>query len=262
MMIPAQNLAVVARRYEPADSLDYFPTAPWATRALLRLLKGLAGRDELDTNPHFVPHYQRVLDPCCGQGHMAGVLKETFGQVLSLDVHDYGYGGVRDFIHDDDSLPLRDVDWVIMNPPFGLLGAFFRQALLRANSGVAVLCRTQALEGINRHRELWGIRPPTLSVTFAERLPLYQGRWVVNGSTATSYTWMIWIGDALHSAADTRLRWFAPGTRALNMRPDDPVRFNGVYQLRTLISKPKARKKKWKTTFHSPAEWALMGRAA
>jgi hypothetical protein len=28
--------AVMAQRREPPDSLDYFPTPPWATRALFR----------------------------------------------------------------------------------------------------------------------------------------------------------------------------------------------------------------------------------
>ena len=36
----AQNTshAVMAQRIEPADSLDDFPTPPWATRALLKIL--------------------------------------------------------------------------------------------------------------------------------------------------------------------------------------------------------------------------------
>jgi hypothetical protein len=32
--IPSGRSAVMADRREPADGLDYFPTPPWATRAL------------------------------------------------------------------------------------------------------------------------------------------------------------------------------------------------------------------------------------
>ena len=57
--------AVMAQRFEAKDSLDDFPTPPWATRALLEHVipdKDLAGRS--------------VWEPACGAGHMAKVLKE------------------------------------------------------------------------------------------------------------------------------------------------------------------------------------------
>ena len=38
------STAVMQRRIEPHDSLDFFPTPPWATRALVKLgLKPPAG---------------------------------------------------------------------------------------------------------------------------------------------------------------------------------------------------------------------------
>src|SRR5690606_27106177 len=36
--------AIAARRLEPADSLDYFPTPPWATRALIEVVLPMLGR--------------------------------------------------------------------------------------------------------------------------------------------------------------------------------------------------------------------------
>jgi len=77
----AQNTshAVMAQRVEQADSLDDFPTPPWATRA-------------------FISHYfdddlgeTSVWEPACGRGHMAQVLSEFFSTVRGSDVFDYGY---------------------------------------------------------------------------------------------------------------------------------------------------------------------------
>ena len=60
-MIQNTSHAVMAQRSEPRDSLDDFPTPPWATRALCEKLIGarhdLAGMS--------------VWEPACGQGYMA-----------------------------------------------------------------------------------------------------------------------------------------------------------------------------------------------
>jgi hypothetical protein len=61
--------AVMAQRVEPKDSADDFPTPPWATRALLEHV--LRNPGELAT--------MTCLEPACGAGHMAKVLKEYFG---------------------------------------------------------------------------------------------------------------------------------------------------------------------------------------
>lgn len=246
------NLAVVARRIEPADSLDFFPTPPWATRALVAWLEREMGifSDELS-----------VLDPCCGEGHMAAVLGRYAGRVVALDVHDYGYGGLRDFLDTSDPAgEISGIDWTIMNPPFGHLSAFLERAQAVSRAGVAMLCRMSVLEGVRRYHSLWQGNPPNFVLPFAERVPMHRGRWVVNGKTATSYMWLIWRHSL--NLPLMQLRHLPPGMRKTYSRINDPVRFAGVYQLRTLISKPKAKKKEWKTTFHSPAEWAAMGRVA
>ena len=61
--------AVMAQRVEPKDSADDFPTPPWAARALLEHV--LRNPGELAT--------MTCLEPACGAGHMAKVLKEYFG---------------------------------------------------------------------------------------------------------------------------------------------------------------------------------------
>ncbi|MDC1428113.1 hypothetical protein N8156_05320 [Rhodospirillaceae bacterium] len=84
-----QNIshAVMAQRHESNNSLDDFPTPPWATRALLE---------------HVLKHENTAtmscLEPACNKGHMSKVLKEYFSEVESSDVHDYGYGSVKNFL--------------------------------------------------------------------------------------------------------------------------------------------------------------------
>ena len=51
--------AVIARRVEPADSPDDFPTPPWATRALLQHVLSSAELGSLT-----------CLEPACGAGHI------------------------------------------------------------------------------------------------------------------------------------------------------------------------------------------------
>ena len=122
--------AVMAQRVEAKDSLDDFPTPPWATRALLEYVVERAGYADRLT----------CLEPACGAGHMAKVLKEYFGEVTASDIHPYGYGTLSDFTKELYSAGA--FDWVITNPPFRLAEEFISRALPIARRGVAILART------------------------------------------------------------------------------------------------------------------------
>src|SRR5262245_21823690 len=120
--------AVMTQRHEAKDSLDDFPTPPWATRALLEHV--LYGRDL---------RQQSCWEPACGEGHMAKVLEEFFGAVAASDIYPYGYGSEHDFF--DDTL-MVDVDWIITNPPFKHAEEFATKALSVAKRGVAIFARS------------------------------------------------------------------------------------------------------------------------
>jgi hypothetical protein len=125
--------AVMAQRIEPQDGPDDFPTPPWATRGLIEhVLENKTALSKMS-----------CLEPACGAGHMAKVLKEYFGQVQCADAHLYGYGQRRDFL----TYPYETnaVDWVITNPPFRLAEEFVLRALRVARHGVAILARTMFL---------------------------------------------------------------------------------------------------------------------
>ena len=246
--------AVMQQRHEALDSLDDFPTPPWATRALFEIVL-----------PE-VPRGRRVVDPGCNRGHMVRPLVEIFDEVVATDVHDYRgdplpakvagrYFGQRcgfEREHDFRQAGLCDftlpgefesafprafpVDWVVMNPPFNLAEEFIERALAMAQIGVAVFQRTSFLEGQGRYERLFADRPETIFAPFTERVILHkgvlrdprkeylddQGRWK-KPSTATSYGWFVWLKDEaprpIHRIRRCRLELERPGDYPNN--PDE-----------------------------------------
>ncbi len=188
--------AVMADRVEPPDSVDDFPTMPWATRALLVHCLGDEPLAE-----------QTVWEPTCNRGYMARPLGEYFRRVFRTDIYDYsgapefhwpGRGAqesVMDFLF-PCMMPVieaQGVDWIICNPPFRLAEQFLARALeIAPRRGVAMLVRLQWLEGIERYRTIYR-EPGSLVVhPFVERVPLLRGRIDPEGGTKTAYAWFVW----------------------------------------------------------------------
>ena len=209
------NPAVMASRREPPDSLDYFPTPPWATRALfVHVLRELG----------LTPNIESAWEPACGEGHMAAVMAEWARHVVASDVFDYGYGrGVVDFLDPAAGGVFPPCDWIITNPPFVAGHAFATLALERAVDGVALLVRSVWTEGVDRWRYLFEPRPPAAIAQFVERVPMVKGRWDPSAKTATAYCWVVWLKHA-PPGAGTKFVWIPP-CRAELTRPDDIARF-------------------------------------
>jgi hypothetical protein len=197
--------AVMAQRTEPKDSPDDFPTPPWATRGLIEHV--LDDKDGLAA--------QSCLEPACGEGHMAKVLKEYFREVDCADAYEYGYGAVRDFL----AHPYEEgaVDWVITNPPFRLAEEFVLKSLRIARKGVAILARTVFLESIGRYAGIFSHSPPTKFAQFTERVPMVKGRLDSKATTATGYAWLVWEKEVVGMP---RLMWVPPCRRNLERRND------------------------------------------
>jgi hypothetical protein len=198
--------AVMARRFEPADSLDSFPSPPWSVRALLRYVINVDKRDT-------------CWEPACGEGHMSRALEESFGTVLSTDIHDYGFGAVQDFLDPDRAVPT--VDWIITNPPFKLAEEFIRTAWDDARKGVAMLVRSTFLEGKGRYQRLYQSLPPTYVCPFVERVPMVKGRLDRNASTATAYTWLVWLKHRPHEVTMPPIVVWIPPCRSELERDED-----------------------------------------
>ena len=214
------STAVMARRAEPADSLDFFPTPPWATRAFCKYVLPAVW-------PYPDLFEATALDPACGEGHMAVALGEFFSGVLAADIFPYGFGGVADFLHPDNE---ATADWIITNPPFVVAAEFIQAALRRARIGVAMLCRTQFAEGQDRYQKLFLPQPPQLEAQYVERVPMHKGRWVVNGKSATAYCWFVWLVRQPHDWLYTRKIWIPPSRRELT-DPNDWLNFGGCWDL-------------------------------
>lgn len=216
-VLPSGNRSIMASRQEPDDSLDYFPTAPWATRALFECVLPQIGVRKIES----------AWEPACGEGHMAEVLSEYANVVLASDIHAYGYGEPHDFLGRRIELINPQVDWIITNPPFGPAEDFAHKALSSAKAGVALFVRWQWIETVGRYERLFSRHPPTLVCPFVERVPVHRGRWEPKGDTATAYCWIVWHkqSPSWNTGLPTLLYWIPPGRRAALTKPDDAERF-------------------------------------
>lgn len=162
--------------------LEFFPTPPWATRALFEfVLKHIK-----------YPEIQSALDPAAGLGHMSSVLKEYVSHVEATDIYDYGLhlNTIRNFITHP---PKKKPQWIITNPPFELAELFLKTALETATSGVAFLLRLSWIEGQNRYNSIWNRNPASITAPFSERVSMCLGGWDPKGQFATAHAWFIWI---------------------------------------------------------------------
>jgi len=214
---PNTSAAVMNQRHEPADSLDFFPTPPWGTRALCAHV--LEPTDWLG---------KTVWEPACGRLHMARPLAEYFAEVRASDVHDWGAGAeLRDFL-----LPEREEerpDWIITNPPFVLALEFAERALSVARLGVALLVRLSWLTTDERY-QFFRRFPPAIRAPFMGRLPMHKGTCLRGASTATDYVWMVWRlgysgrGDWVEIPPDARSRLERWGDYDDDVGPEPAVR--------------------------------------
>lgn len=207
-----RSTAVMQRRAEADDSLDDFPTPPWAVRAMMEhVLVPLQGRDTLSG--------MCCWEPACNRGFMARPLMEYFGEVRCTDVHDYGWDGqegIADFLFPNHPPRLAGgVDWIITNPPFRLAEQFIDTGLGIAGKGVAVLLRVAFLEGKARYQSLFRERPPAIVAQYVERVAMVKGKVDPEASSATAYAWFIWCDQP-----STQLVWIPP-VRDVLERPND-----------------------------------------
>lgn len=203
-----RSSAVMQQRSEPHDSLDDFPTPPWATRALCEWL--IRHGESLDAFT--------CREPAANRGHMVRPLREYFARVDASDVHDYGAGfPVEDYLFGPAP---KLVHYTITNPPFRLAEQFIARAAESSEFGFAMLVRAAFLEGVGRFDRLFRSNPPSQVLQFTERVVIHKGKLSPDGSTATAYAWLVWLDGGGGEEGETYFDWIAPCRRRLE-RPGD-----------------------------------------
>lgn len=229
-MTQNRSSAVMHQRSEAHDSLDDFPTPPWATRAAIEY-----GIMPLLDKPERGIHRMTAREPCANRGYMVKPLQEYFLHIVASDIYDYG---MPDFQFEQlDYLwhgPMKPADVVMMNAPFNLNLQFIQKSFDTPGwRATGALVRTGFLEGIERYKKLYKLNPPTVILFFTERVVMHKGvlrnpeidywdfeakRWK-RATSATSYCWLLWI----EGTAPMAPVWIPPCRKKLERPGDYPV---------------------------------------
>jgi hypothetical protein len=161
-------------------ALDFYPTPPEVTRALMGFLK--------------LEQSTIIWEPACGDGAMSEVLKECGYSVMSSDLRaDSGYGeqGV-DFLASH-----KTCGAIITNPPFDISEEFIRHAVRQAPV-VAMVVKSQYFHAKKR-QQLFSDCPPAYILAMTWR-PDFLFREREKGGKSAAPTmeclWVVWIkGD-------------------------------------------------------------------
>lgn len=171
----------------PRAENDFYATPPHAVEMLL-------GIEEFS---------HKILEPCCGLGHIADVLKRHGHEVECRDLVDRGYGiGGMDFLECKD----RDLDCdIITNPPYCKAKEFVEKSMDVIGEGhkVAMFLKLTFLEGKGR-REMFERYPPKRVWVSTSRLSC--GKNGVDWQPSVlAYMWIV-FQKGFHG--ETTLKWF------------------------------------------------------
>ena len=159
---------------------DFYPTPPWATRALF------------ESGFQLLPN-EVVWEPACGMGHMEDTIKEYHPRQNVVGT---------DLIHGQDFFKTDiEADWIITNPPFDIINDFTVHALETAKRGVAMFVRYPFLETQKRYEKIFSKYHPTSIYQFYERVKLNKDFVSRKGPSAVVYVWVVW--DNLHQGPCT-----------------------------------------------------------
>ena len=179
------------------EALDYYATPPQEVTNILKTM-GL----EITAQDY-------VLDPACGGGHMMKGIVDYFPrvQLAGTDIKDrttqlikdlkentnstYYYGKEYDFLSDE--YPIKECDYIIMNPPFSIIIPFVQHSLDIAKKGVLMFGRLQFLESVARYEKIFIDNPPTDVWVYVDRVACYKnGDFSTKPSSVQAYAWFYW----------------------------------------------------------------------
>ena len=197
------------KNHKEREALDYYATPPEEVTNILKTL-----------NLDFTG--QRILEPCCGGGHMVeGIYKyNRTANILATDIKQrknpfitrdavgdtikYYYGEKYDFLADD--YPIITADYVILNPPFSVIIPFVQRSLEIAEKGVLMLGRLKFVESQKRYEEIFKENPPTHIYAYVDRIACYKnGDFSIKPNSIEAYAWFYW--DKNDKSKETKFNW-------------------------------------------------------
>lgn len=147
-----------------------------------------------------------ILEPCCGGGFMAEVIKNRGYEVYATDIVDRGYGtGNIDFLTAD--FPVGKYD-IITNPPYTLFVPMLEKAMEICNKKVAMLLPLNFLSSKERY-EVFKKYPPKSVYVYVERICIAKGgkfEEYESSSNMQIYAWYVWEKGF---EGETTLRWIS-----------------------------------------------------
>lgn len=153
---------------------DYYATPPIAVEELLKACK----------------FSKKILEPCCGEGHISKVLEKHGYKVSSYDLIDRGFGiGGEDYLQRTKKFKGD----IITNPPYRQAKEFVEKSLELIPKGnkVAMLLKLQFLESKGREA-LFDKSPPKEVLVFTSRIKCGPNGDFGSTRGAVAYAWFIW----------------------------------------------------------------------
>jgi len=136
-----------------------------------------------------------VLEPCCGEGWIADVLKDYECDVITNDI-DEKFPAHFNLDATSESFWLqmkggyKDINWICTNPPFSLAHTFMKEAYKLATTGVALLVRLSFLEPCEGRDKFLVAHPPDQIIVMPRISFTGDGK-----SDSVTCCWLIWYKD-------------------------------------------------------------------
>ena len=167
-----------AKKYQLKQQNNWYATHPSVTQDLMRVER----------------FHSRILEPFCGSGTMAEVIKSNGYDVVAFDMIDRGYGNVGEFFSTD--YPRGEYD-IITNPPYSdNLIEIVKRCISLCKNKVAILMPMLFLSGKTRYEELYTQFPPSRVYIYCERINIAKeadfNTYSDRGMNLTIYAWYIW----------------------------------------------------------------------
>lgn len=192
------------KNHKEREKLDFYATPDEEVLNILEELK-------LDFSN------KTILEPCCGMGHMLlGIIKYinknnfTNVTIIATDyierklidlpltkkinlIIDWNLDFLEDYLY------TKNIDYIIMNPPYTTIGSFIERAL-EITPNLIVLGRTQFIEGENRYETILKNKPFSYMYQYVDRIRCFKdGDFSISGTSAQAYSWFIWNKNKLNN---------------------------------------------------------------